>query len=103
MSFLVLFPISFLPFVPSRTVTFNGKAELATIGDVDVRGIFSKKRILRMIIKELETQDTESFTFVRIIPNPKVLCFGLGYNALKLRKNHGQGGYSVKIPQERLV
>ncbi len=102
-SFLVLFPISFLPFVPSRTVTFNGKAELAAIDDVDVRGIFSKKRIHKMIIKEIETQETDSFTFIRIIPNPKVLCFGLGYNALKLRKGHGQGGYSVIILQERLV
>ena len=102
-SFLVLFPNSFFSFVPSRTVTFNGKAELAAIDDVDVPGIFSKKRILRMVIKEIETQDTKSITFVRIIPNPKVLCFGLGYNALKLRKGHGQGGYSVIIPQERLV
>lgn len=101
-SFLIPYPVSFLPFVPSRTVTIYGKAELTAIDDIDVRGIFSKKRILRMIINEIETQYTESFIFIRIIPNPKLLCFGLGFNVLKLRKAHGQGGYSVIIPQERL-
>ena len=101
-SFLIPFPHYYLHFLPSRTVTFNGKAEFISIVNIDVRDIFSKKRVLRLVIKVIETQDTESLTFVRLIPNPKVLCFGVGYSVLKLRKDHSQGGYSVIIPQERL-
>ncbi|MFQ6125671.1 MAG: pyridoxamine 5'-phosphate oxidase family protein [Candidatus Heimdallarchaeota archaeon] len=102
-SLIIPFPHYYIRFAPSGTVTFNGKADFISIDDIDVHDIFSKKRVLRLVIKEIETQDTESLTFVRIIPNPKVLCFGVGYNVFKLRKDHRQGGYSVIIPQERLL
>ncbi|UCE14932.1 MAG: pyridoxamine 5'-phosphate oxidase family protein [Candidatus Heimdallarchaeota archaeon] len=101
-SFVIPFSHSFLRFTPSKTVTFNGKAELISLNDCEIRTIFSRKRILRLIITQSQTEDQESFTFVRIIPNPKVLCYGLGINVLKLRKGHRHGGYSVIIPKERL-
>lgn len=102
-SLIIPFPHYYIRFAPSGTVTFNGKADFISIDDIDVRNVFSKKRILRLIIKEIETEDTESLTFVRMISNPKVLCFGVGYNVFKLRKGHRHGGYSVIIPHERLL
>jgi uncharacterized pyridoxamine 5'-phosphate oxidase family protein len=101
-SLIIPFPHYYIRFAPSGTVTFNGKAELTAIDDDDVLGIFTKKRVLRLVIKEIESQNTKFLTFIRIKPNPKVLCFGVGINVLKLRKGHRQGGYSVKIPHERL-
>lgn len=100
-SFLIPFPHHYIRIAPSSTVTLDGKADLITLNDSDMRNIFSKKRILRLIIKQTEDKDPLT-TFLKIRPNPKVLCFGLGYNVFKLRKGHKYGGYSVIIPQERL-
>ncbi|MFX1537865.1 MAG: hypothetical protein ACFFDI_27045, partial [Promethearchaeota archaeon] len=89
-------------FVPSATVTFHGKADLIMLEEEVIQEIFSKKRILRLIIKRMKEEEQESITFIRIKPKPKVLCHSLGINVFKLRRGHAQGGYSVMIPQDRL-
>ncbi|MFX0015859.1 MAG: pyridoxamine 5'-phosphate oxidase family protein [Promethearchaeota archaeon] len=101
-SFVIPFSHPFLHFTPSKTVTFNGKAELVSLNDNETRLIFSKKRILKLIMKQSQIEEQESLTFIRIKPNPRVLCYGVGISVLKLRKGHKYGGYSVIIPQERL-
>jgi len=101
-SFLIPFPHYYIRFAPSGTVTFNGEAELVPIDNVEVQTIFSKKRILRLIIKAISTPEKESFTFIRLKLNPKVLCHGIGFNVFKLRKGHRHADYTVKIPQKRL-
>jgi len=101
-SFLIPFPHYYIRFAPSGTVTFNGEAELVPIDNVELQPIFSKKRILRLILKEISTQEKDSFIFIRLKPNPKVLCHGVGFNVFKLRKGHRHAGYTVRIPQERL-
>jgi general stress protein 26 len=101
-SFLIPFPHYYIRFAPSATVTFLGKADLITLEDEVIQDIFSKKRILRLIIKKLREEEPESITFIRIKPRPKVLCHSLGINVFKLRGGHAQAGYSVIIPQNRL-
>ncbi|MFX1283150.1 MAG: pyridoxamine 5'-phosphate oxidase family protein [Promethearchaeota archaeon] len=101
-SFLIPFPHYFIRFAPSSTVTLTGKADFIAVDVPEIHEIFTKKRILKLIISELQQGDQESMTFIRIKPKPKVLCYGLGYSVFKLRKVHTQGGYSVFIPQDRL-
>ena len=101
-SFLIPFPHYYIRFAPSATVTLLGKADLITLEEDMIQDIFSKKRILRLIIKKMKEEKPESITFVRIKPKPKVLCHSLGFNIFKLRGSHTQAGYSVMIPQERL-
>ena len=96
-SFLIPFPHYYIRFAPSATVTFNGEAELVSIENSEIQDIFSKKRILRLILDHLNTEEKKSYTFLRIKPYPKVLCYGLGQSILKLRKGHPEGGYSVLI------
>ena len=101
-SFLIPFPHYYIRFAPSSTVMFQGKADFISVDDSRIQEIFIKKRILRLIIKEIKSGEQEEMTFIKIKPNPKVLCHGLGYNVFKLRKDHALGGYSVKIPLDRL-
>jgi general stress protein 26 len=101
-SLIVPFPHYFIRFAPSGTVTFNGKVSFVSTDDSQIKHIFAKKRVLRLILKEIESQNSETFTFGKISPHPKVLCHGVGYNIWELRKGHKQAGYSVNIPKERL-
>ncbi|MFX0052631.1 MAG: pyridoxamine 5'-phosphate oxidase family protein [Candidatus Hermodarchaeota archaeon] len=101
-SFLIPFPHYYIRFAPSSTVTFQGKANFLSVEDPIIQDIFSKKRVLRLILKEIEGGERENITFIKVKPYPKVLCYGLGYNVFKLRKGHTKGGYSVRIPVNRL-
>ncbi|MFX0152700.1 MAG: hypothetical protein ACFFAJ_18095, partial [Candidatus Hodarchaeota archaeon] len=92
----------YIRFAPSSTVTFQGKANFLSVEDPIIQDIFSKKRIHRLILKEIEGGERENMTFIKVKPYPKVLCYGLGYNVFKLRKGHTKGGYSVRIPETRL-
>jgi hypothetical protein len=83
-------------------VTFNGKVSFVSADDSQIKLIFTKKRVLRLILKEIESQNSEAYTFGKISPHPKVLCHGVGYNIWELRKGHKEAGYSVIIPKERL-
>ncbi len=100
-SLLIPFPHYYIRFAPAGTVTFTGKAEFRPIDDNELLDIFSKKRVLRLITKDISPQNKESFTFVQLKPDPKVLCHGVGYNLFKLRQGHKQAAYSVVIPQDR--
>jgi general stress protein 26 len=96
-SFVIPFPHHYFRFIPSGTITINGQAELVPIDSEEVREIFSEKSVLRMIISEINYDET----FIRIKPKPKVFCYGVGFNVLELR-GHTSVGYSVMIPEERL-
>lgn len=87
---------------PIIIITFYGEAELISIEDFEIPKIFAKKRVLRLILKQIQQGEQENMIFIRIKPNNKVQCHGLGFNVFKLRKGHTKGGYSVTIPQHRL-
>ena len=101
-SFTITFPHHIFRFVPASTVTFNGIAEVLDFENQEILGIFTKKRILSMITKHLDPEEKKDYVFIKIMPDPKVLCYGIGYNLFKLRSRHTEGGYSVTIPKERL-
>jgi nitroimidazol reductase NimA-like FMN-containing flavoprotein (pyridoxamine 5'-phosphate oxidase superfamily) len=101
-SFLIPFPHYYIRFAPSATVTIQGRANFLSLEYEAVQDIFSKKRILRLIIKQIGEGEQESITFISIKPKAKILCYGLGHNIFKLRRSHTQGGYSVMIPKNRL-
>ncbi len=101
-SFLIPFPHYYIRFAPASTVTFQGIIDFIPVDDLEFLEIFSKKRILRLIVKQIQKGDHDNMTFLRIKPNAKVLCHGLGINVFKMRKGHAQGGYSVTIPEDRI-
>ncbi|MFW9931216.1 MAG: pyridoxamine 5'-phosphate oxidase family protein [Candidatus Thorarchaeota archaeon] len=97
-SFIITFPHHFFRFIPAGTITMNGQAELVPIDSEEIRGIFTEKRVLRMIVSDIDSDET----FLRIKPKPKVFCYGVGFNILELRSSHTSVSYSVMIPEERL-
>ncbi len=100
-SFIIPFPHHHLRFVPSGTITLNGVAKLVPVNTEDIIDIFSEKRILKMIIADIDFERDEEYVYIKIEPDPKILCFGVGFNIWKLRSSHTEGGYSVTIPPER--
>ncbi|MHA1954111.1 MAG: pyridoxamine 5'-phosphate oxidase family protein [Candidatus Heimdallarchaeaceae archaeon] len=101
-SFIITFPHHFFRFVPSNTITFNGKVEILPFENEELLAIFTEKRILRMITKDLDPEEKKDYVFLKIIPEPKVQVYGVGYNIFALRGGHTEGGYAVRIPAERL-
>ena len=100
-SFLIPFPHHVFRFVPSSTVTITGTAEILSFKNEKILKVFSEKRILKMITTNLTEEEKDELILVRIKPDDKILCYGLGINILKLRGSHTSGGYSVKIPENR--
>jgi general stress protein 26 len=97
-SFVIPFPHHYFRFIPSGTITINGQAELVPIDSEEIREVFSEKSVLRMIVSEINPDET----FIRIRPKPKVFCYGVGFSVLELRSSHTSVSYSVMIPEERL-
>jgi nitroimidazol reductase NimA-like FMN-containing flavoprotein (pyridoxamine 5'-phosphate oxidase superfamily) len=91
-SFVVTFPHYYLRFVPANYVMFRGTAEILPFSDQTGQKAFQTKRILRMNPEK---------TFIRIRPEPRVVCYGLGIGIMEMRSDHTNAGYSVTIPPER--
>lgn len=102
-SFLIPFPHHHLRFVPSGTITLNGVAKLIPVNTENIIEIFSEKRILKLIIADIDFKKDEEYVFIKIEPDPKILCYGVGFSIWKLRGSHTEGGYSVTIPLERRI
>ncbi len=100
-SFLIPFPHHHLRFVPSGTITLNGVAKLVPENTEDIIEIFSEKRILKMIIADIDFEKDEEYVFIKIKPVSKILCYGIGFSIWKLRGSHTEGGYFVTIPTEK--
>ncbi|MHA1228458.1 MAG: hypothetical protein ACTSPV_17155, partial [Candidatus Hodarchaeales archaeon] len=76
-----------------------GKAQIVEYEDTRAQSTFQKKRILRMILQQAEGQtSTTKLLFIKIKPNKKIFCYGLGLNLLELRKNPTNARYYVTIP-----
>jgi len=100
-SFIIHFPHHHLRFVPSGTITLNGVAKLVPVNTEDIIEIFSEKRILKLIIADIDFEKDEEYFFIKIEPDPKILCYGVGFSIWKLRGSHTEGGYFVTIPPEK--
>jgi general stress protein 26 len=100
-SFIIPFPHHHLRFVPSGTITLNGVAKLVPVNTEDIIEIFLEKRILKMIIADIDFDKNEEYVFIKIEPDPKILCYGVGFSIWKLRGSHTEGEYFVTIPSEK--
>jgi len=102
-SLVVPFPHRILSFVPASCVTFRGRAEVVPVTDPDGRWAFEQNRILRDNIASLEGLSAlDQPVFLRLIPEPKVLCYGVGIGLWQMRKHRAHLDYRVTVPAFRL-
>jgi hypothetical protein len=59
-------------------------------------GAFRNHRILRDALATASRDDHP--LFLRIDPDPNVLCYGLGLSLNEIRKDPTIGGYRVRVP-----
>jgi general stress protein 26 len=100
-SLVITYPHYYLRFVPASYVMFRGTAEIIPFSDADGRWAMSQKRIQKMNL-ETEPEQDSSIVFIRILPDPTVFCYGLGYSIMEMRSNHTDVGYKVTIPIPRV-
>ncbi|MBD3193618.1 MAG: hypothetical protein GF317_01080 [Candidatus Lokiarchaeota archaeon] len=86
--------------MPPNTVMFNGSISIESVENANIVEIFMKKRILRMMIEEMTEEEKNDYIFLKLTPNRKVFCYGLGISMFKLKGKHTQGGYTVSIHLE---
>jgi len=97
---VVPFPHRILSFIPAPCVTFRGLTEVVPFDDPDARWSFDQRRILRDNVAWLAEAEP---VFLKLIPEPTVLCHGLGIGLMRLRREHTAGGYRAYIPPKRLA
>lgn len=103
-SFVIPFPHHILRFVPASCVQFQGTAEILPFSDKEAQESFNAgSKILKMNLKQVsKRKDKEQgVVFIKINPDRKLYCYGLGFSLIELRKNIETGSYIVTIPQER--
>ncbi len=103
-SFVIPFPHHILRFVPASCVQFQGTAQIVPFSDKEAQESFRNgSKILKMNLKQVSKRSDreEEVVFIKIIPNEKLFCYGLGFNLMELRKNIESGSYIVRIPHER--
>ena len=104
-SLVIPFPHHLLRFVPSSCVQFQGTADIIPVTNTEAQKTFvDGSNILRMNIQQTKKliPEQQKAVFIKITPNSKLFCYGLGYSLMKLRKNIEIGSYSVSIPFEKL-
>ena len=103
-SFVIPFPHHILRFVPASCVQFQGTAQILPFNDNEAQETFKNgSRILKMNLKQVSriSNKEEGVVFIKIIPNEKLFCYGLGFNLMELRKNIESSSYFVRIPHKR--
>ncbi len=103
-SFVIPFPHHILRFVPASCVQFQGTAQIVPFNDSEAQESFRNgSKILKMNLKQLSniSDQEKGAVFIKIIPNNKLFCYGLGFSLMELRKNIESGSYFVTIPHER--
>ncbi|MFX1322802.1 MAG: pyridoxamine 5'-phosphate oxidase family protein [Promethearchaeota archaeon] len=99
-SFVIPFPHHILRFAPASCVQFQGIAQIVPFNDKEAQESFKTGlKILKMNLKQVSNKEEEA-VFIKIIPNEKLFCYGLGISLMKLRKNVESGSYFVIIPHK---
>ena len=102
-SFVVPFPHYVFRTVPPSCIQFQGKAELISIDNPIATKAFQRSIVLRRSMMHSISLGGES-TFIKIIPDNKILSFGIGANIwqfLLRSKNENLGNYHVIVPERR--
>ena len=104
-SFVVPFPHYLFRSIPPRCIQFQGKAELLPIEDDDDRDPVVVNAFQRSIVLKRSMEHSlrlgESI-FIRIVPDKKIFCFGIGANLLRLlipSQNKNLGNFYVTVPE----
>lgn len=101
-AFTIPFPHYYFRFTPASTVTFQGKAGIIPINDLDAINVFKSKRILKMILPTKDDVDElNEDVFIRIRPSGTFFCYGVGYGILDIARNISNVAYSVDLPKNR--
>ncbi|MHA2244265.1 MAG: pyridoxamine 5'-phosphate oxidase family protein [Candidatus Hodarchaeales archaeon] len=101
-SLVIPFPHYYLRFIPSSCVYFQGTAKIVSFDSPEPQKAFNQKRILKMMLeKSNQPEMKEKSVFIKIKPNKKIFCYGLGLSIWQLLREHEKGEYSVIIPLER--
>jgi len=98
-SFVVPFPHYYMRFIPASVVQFQGTGEILPFDDSGGQASFQSSRMLRMNLEV--DMAAEEMVFIRIVPNRKLFCYGVGIGMLSLMKNPHTAEYTVKVPEER--
>jgi general stress protein 26 len=101
-SLVVTFPHYYIRFAPASYAMFRGTAETIPYDDADGRWAMSQKRIQRMIARNEAEEAGVPIVFIKIVPDPTVFCYGLGYGIMEMKSDPTRLGYKVVIPKERL-
>jgi len=94
-SLVVTFPHRALSFVPASCVTFTGAVTVVPTDDPDGRWAFEQHRILRD-----NTAHVASAVFLKLVPDPKVLCYGLGVGLREMRRHRERLSYRVFVDRQ---
>jgi hypothetical protein len=101
-SFVVPFPHHLFRSIPPKCIQFQGKAELLPIDDPIVVEAFQSSIVLKRSM-EHSLRLSESI-FIRIVPDKKIFCFGIGANVLQFlipSQNKNLGNFYVVVPENR--
>ena len=93
-------PRTALTFLPPATIQLHGRAELLNWDDAAGTGVFEKfwmgRRILQGYRRAQEDGETR-VCLVKIIPDPKVHSYMVGYRIWELRRNMEAGSGNVTL------
>ena len=80
-------------------VSVDDFSEIIPFSDEDARTAFIQFRIGTMNLRS-DPGDT-NIVFIKITPEPKVVCYGLGSGFMEISSSHTNAGYYVTIPENR--
>jgi hypothetical protein len=101
-SFLVPFPHYLFRSIPPSCIQFQGNAELLPIADPAIVEAFQRSIVLKRSM-EHSLRLGESI-FIRIVPDKKIFCFGIGANLLQFlipSQNKNLGNFYVIVSENR--
>lgn len=100
-SMVIPIPRPVLSFLPPATIQLHGRAELLNWDDAAGTAVFEKfwmgRRILQGYQRAREHGESR-VCFVRIIPDPRVRTYMIGYRIWELRRNMEAGSAKVTLP-----
>ena len=103
-SFVVPLTRRLIEFIPPPCVQFQGKATIVEYGDrigiETFKSFFVGRQILRKY-EDLSRQGETRTCFLRIIPDPVVFTYMLGYSIWEVRSRMQAGTERVEILSER--
>lgn len=97
-SIVIPIPRPVLSFLPPATIQLHGRAELLNWDDPNGTAVFEKFWMGRRILRGYQRarEDGESrVCFVKIVPEPQVSTYMVGYQIWELRRNMESGSAKV--------